>query len=307
MASSFFALFDDIAAIMDDVAAMTKLATKKTAGVVGDDLALNANMLTGLNANRELPVIWAVTKGSLLNKLILVPLALLLSAFLPAAVGYVLMIGGAFLCYEGVEKVVHALFHRKEETARQLERKLANAEDKDLVALEKEKIRDAVRTDFILSAEIVVIAMGVLVERGMAISGQIITLSLIALLVTFLVYGVVAIIVKLDDIGLYWQQKHDGLLDWLGRGLLWFAPKMLKSLSVIGTLAMFVVGGHIWVEQLPWLHHSIGNVLQALSGWKNVLVSYAMDIAVGVVVGVSVFAAVAVFKKLFARFRQPAV
>ncbi|MDO5090579.1 MAG: DUF808 domain-containing protein [Cardiobacteriaceae bacterium] len=299
MASSFFALFDDIAAIMDDVAAMTKVATKKTAGVVGDDLALNANMLTGLNANRELPVIWAVTKGSLVNKAILVPLALLLSAFLPGAVGYVLMIGGAYLCYEGVEKVIHAFFHRQQESARQLERKQANAENLDLVALEKDKIRDAVRTDFILSAEIVVIALGVLVERGMPIASQIITLSIIALLVTFMVYGVVAIIVKLDDIGLYWREKHDGILDLLGRAMLWFAPKMLKALSVIGTLAMFVVGGHIWVEHIPALHHGIASLLGTLPGWLSVIVSYLCDIAVGIVVGLATFAILAPLQKLF--------
>lgn len=301
MASSFFALFDDIAAIMDDVAAMTKLATKKTAGVVGDDLALNANMLTGLNANRELPVIWAVTKGSLINKAILVPLALLLSAFLPSAVGYVLMIGGAFLCYEGVEKVLHHFLHREEEIKRHDERVQAHMDNLDLVALEKEKIRDAVRTDFILSAEIVVIAMGVLVERGMAIGGQIITLSLIALLVTFMVYGVVAIIVKLDDIGLYWQQKYDGVLDWCGRGLLWFAPKMLKALSVIGTLAMFVVGGHIWVEQVAFLHDTIHGILHDLHGWIAVLASYVSDILVGVVVGLAVYLLAIPLKKIWTR------
>lgn len=301
MASSFFALFDDIAAIMDDVATMTKVATKKTAGVVGDDLALNANMLTGLNANRELPVIWAVTKGSLLNKAILVPLALLLSAFLPSAVGYVLMIGGAYLCYEGVEKVIHALFHRQEETARQLERKQANAENLDLVALEKDKIRDAVRTDFILSAEIVVIALGVLVERGMPIASQILTLSVIALFVTFMVYGVVAIIVKMDDIGLYWREKHDGLLDMLGRALLWFAPKMLKALSVIGTLAMFVVGGHIWVEHVPMLHHGIASFSAALPGWLSTIAAYLFDIVVGIVVGLAVFAIFTPLKKVLGK------
>ncbi|MDO4777826.1 MAG: DUF808 domain-containing protein [Cardiobacteriaceae bacterium] len=301
MASSFFALFDDIVAIMDDVAAMTKLATKKTAGVVGDDLALNANMLTGLNANRELPVIWAVAKGSLVNKAILVPLALLLSAFLPGAVGYVLMIGGAYLCYEGVEKVIHVLFHRQEETARQLERKQANAENLDLVALEKDKIRDAVRTDFILSAEIVVIALGVLVERGMPIASQILTLSIIALFVTFMVYGVVAIIVKMDDIGLHWREKHDGMLDMFGRVLLWFAPKMLKALSVIGTLAMFVVGGHIWVEHIPVLHHGIAGFSTTMPGWLSTIAAYLFDIVVGIVVGIAAFAILAPLTKLLGK------
>lgn len=300
MASSFFALFDDIAAIMDDVAAMTKLATKKTAGVVGDDLALNANMLTGLNANRELPVIWAVTKGSLINKAILVPIALLLSAFLPAAVGYVLMIGGAFLCYEGVEKVLHRFLHHEDEAKRLQAHKKANAGNLDLVALEKEKIRDAIRTDFILSAEIVVIAMGVLVEQGMSIGGQIITLSLIALLVTFLVYGVVAIIVKMDDVGFYWQQHKQGVRKLCGRALLWFAPKMLKSLSVIGTLAMFVVGGHIWVEQVGFLHEKVHGLVHALHGWFATFASYALDIAVGVVVGLVVYGGVEIIKKVFA-------
>lgn len=306
MASSFFALFDDIAAIMDDVAAMTKLATKKTAGVVGDDLALNANMLTGLNANRELPVIWAVTKGSLINKAILVPLALLLSAFLPWAVGYVLMIGGAFLCYEGVEKVLHRFFHHDEELKRQDERRHAHMENLDLVALEKSKIRDAIRTDFILSAEIVVIAMGVLVEQGMGMGGQVITLSVIALLVTVMVYGVVAVIVKMDDVGVYWQQNHTGVLKQLGGALLWFAPKMLKALSVIGTLAMFVVGGHIWVEQVRFLHEKVHAVLHDMQGWTGVLAAYGLDIAVGVVVGLAVYALAMPVKKILAA-RQRAV
>ena len=289
MASAFFALFDDIAAIMDDVAAMTKVATKKTAGVVGDDLALNANMLTGLHANRELPVIWAVGKGSLINKAILVPLALLLSAFLPWAVGYVLMIGGAFLCYEGVEKVWHRLFHHAAEVERQHARLEAHLHDQDLVALERDKIRAAVRTDFILSAEIVVIALGVLVERQTSLGVQIVTLSLIALLVTVLVY---------------WQQKYEGVLKACGRVLLWFAPKMLKALSVIGTIAMFVVGGHIWVEHVPFVHDLGQRFFAALQGWQGTLASYALDIVVGVIVGLGVFALITPLQRVLPRKTQ---
>ena len=254
MAGSFFALFDDIASVLDDIATMTKVATRKTAGILGDDLAVNANQVSGLAADRELPVVWAVTKGSLLNKVILVPLALLLSAFFSAAIDYVLLIGGAYLCFEGAEE----------------ERLAAVAADVDLLALEKEKIRGAIRTDFILSAEIVVIALGALTEMTQSFMELVFSLSFIALLLTFGVYGLVALIVKMDDIGAKWTQGEQGILHTIGRGLLWIAPKILRSLSVIGTIAMLAVGGTIWAEHLPpltaYLHPLIENIQHSVGG-----------------------------------------
>lgn len=290
MATAFFALFDDIAAMMDDVAMMTKAATKKTAGVLGDDLALNANQLTGIRAERELPVVWAVTKGSLVNKVILVPLALLLSAFYPPALKVLLMIGGAYLCYEGIEKVWHTLFgHKAPVVERQQVRIQAIAEGQDLVAMEKEKIKGAILTDFILSAEIIVIAMGVVINHKAPISEQAITLSLLALLVTFFIYGVVAIIVKLDDVGQYWVESKEGLLDAIGHGLLWLAPNIIRVLAFVGTLAMFIVGGHIWIEGIAYLHHLSANINAALSGFWQWLASTSFDIAVGAALGLLIF------------------
>ena len=224
MAGGFFALLDDVASILDDVAAITKVATKKTAGVLGDDLALNANQLTGIQASRELPIIWAVSKGSLLNKAIIVPAAFLLSAFLPAAVPLVLMIGGAYLCYEGVEKILHRLLHHGEEHAAE------TADNRDPAQVEQEKIRAAIRTDFILSLEIIVIALASFV--GKPLLTQILGLIAVALILTAAVYGVVALIVKMDDLGLYWAARQNRLLQMAGRALLWFAPKLLKALSV---------------------------------------------------------------------------
>lgn len=292
MAVSFFALFDDIASLLDDVSMMTKVATKKTAGVLGDDLALNANQLTGIRASRELPVVWAVTKGSLLNKAILVPIALLLSWLLPWVVPYCLMLGGAYLCYEGTEKVLHTLFHRQDEIARRAQRALANAEAVDLVAMERDKIRGAVRTDFILSAEIIVIALGELVKYDLSLTAKIISLSVIALLITFMVYGVVAVIVKMDDVGKYWVDHYEGILNHIGLGLLWFAPRMLKALSIIGTVAMFIVGGHIWVEGVPFVHHLLAHWLDGIQGLVAWVVQTASNIGIGVIVGLVVYAIV---------------
>lgn len=295
MAGSFFALFDDIAAVLDDIATMTKVATRKTAGILGDDLAVNANQVSGLAAQRELPVVWAVTKGSLINKAILVPLALLLSAFLPAAIDYVLLIGGAYLCFEGAEKIWHWLFHRHDVSAAQ--HKAALAADVDLVALEKEKIRGAVRTDFILSAEIVVIALGALAEMGKPFIEQVFALSFIAVFLTFGVYGLVALIVKMDDIGAKWVAQSQGILQLLGRGLLWVAPKMLRALSVIGTIAMLAVGGTIWAEHLPPLTAILHPVLEQIEHKIGGIGVYAAEILLGLVVGLAVMAIVAPFHK----------
>ena len=293
MAAGFFALLDDVASLLDDVAAMTKVATKKTAGVLGDDLALNANQLTGIQASRELPIIWAVSKGSLLNKAIIVPVAFLLSAFLPAAVPLVLMIGGAYLCYEGVEKILHRLLHHGEEHAAE------TADNRDPAQVEQEKIRAAIRTDFILSLEIIVIALASFV--GQPLPTQILGLIAVALILTAAVYGVVALIVKMDDLGLYWAARQNRLLQMAGRALLWFAPKLLKALSVAGTAAMFIVGGHLWVENISALHHLAQHWTQGLGGFTAWWVDAAFSVGVGSVVGLALYAAVVIAQKLLKR------
>ena len=293
MAAGFFALLDDVASLLDDVAAMTKVATKKTAGVLGDDLALNANQLTGIQASRELPIIWAVSKGSLLNKAIIVPAAFLLSAFLPAAVPLVLMIGGAYLCYEGVEKILHRLLHHGEEHAAE------TADNRDPAQVEQEKIRAAIRTDFILSLEIIVIALASFV--GKPLLTQILGLIAVALILTAAVYGVVALIVKMDDLGLYWAARQNRLLQMAGRALLWFAPKLLKALSVAGTAAMFIVGGHLWVENISALHHLAQHWTQGLDGFSAWWVDAALSVGVGSVVGLALYAAVVIAQKFLKR------
>ena len=293
MAGGFFALLDDVASLLDDVAAMTKVATKKTAGVLGDDLALNANQLTGIQASRELPIIWAVSKGSLLNKAIIVPAAFLLSAFLPAAVPLVLMIGGAYLCYEGVEKILHRLLHHGEEHA------VETADTRDPAQIEQEKIRAAIRTDFILSLEIIVIALASFV--GQPLWTQILGLIAVALILTAAVYGVVALIVKMDDLGLYWAARQNRLLQMAGRALLWFAPKLLKALSVAGTAAMFIVGGHLWVENISALHHLAQHWTQGLGGFTAWWVDAAFSVGVGSVVGLALYVAITGVQKILKR------
>ncbi len=255
MASSLLALLDDIATILDDVAVLTKVAAKKTAGVLGDDLALNAQQVAGVRADRELPVVWAVCKGSLLNKLILVPAALAISAVAPWLVTPLLMVGGAFLCFEGFEKLAHKFLHRAEDDQAheaELMQALANPEV-DMLALEKDKIKGAIRTDFILSAEIIAITLGTV--QASPFATQFTVLAGIALLMTVGVYGLVAGIVKIDDAGLYLSRQSGSGLQAVGRGLLRTAPVLMKLLSVAGTAAMFLVGGGILVHGLPFLHH----------------------------------------------------
>lgn len=295
MAGSFFALLDDIASLLDDIALMTKTAAQKTAGVLGDDLAVNAYQVSGMAAERELPVVWAVAKGSLLNKVILVPLALLLSAFLPAAINYVLLIGAAYLGFEGAEKIWHWLKHRRQtDKPRQQETARTAAE---LSALEKSKIQGAVKTDFILSAEIVVIALGELTAMGKPFLDQVIALCAVALLLTIGVYGTVAFIVKMDDIGYHWQRGRRRLLQLLGRGFLWFAPKLLRSLSILGTIAMFAVAGAIWTERLPWLEHHLHPLISTVHEHAGWLGSYAAEILLGALIGFIVLAAVSIFHR----------
>ena len=252
MASSLLLLLDDIATILDDVSVMTKVAAKKTAGVLGDDLALNAEQVSGVRAERELPVVWAVAKGSVRNKLILVPAALAISAFLPWAVTPLLMVGGLFLCYEGFEKVAHKLLHRKtEDDAHHAALLAALAHSREeLLAVEKDKIQGAIRTDFILSAEIIVIALGTVADRALAV--QVGVLAGIAALMTVGVYGLVAGIVKLDDAGLQPEPHGErGARRPSGRGILRAAPWLMKSLTVAGTAAMFLVGGGILTHGVP--------------------------------------------------------
>ncbi|HZM45778.1 MAG TPA: DUF808 domain-containing protein [Burkholderiales bacterium] len=288
MTSSLLALIDDIATILDDVALLTKVATQKTAGVLGDDLALNAQQVAGVKADRELPVVWAVAKGSLVNKAILVPAALAISALAPWAVVPLLMIGGAFLCYEGFEKVAHKLLHSGEEdAARHAELVRAIADPAlDLVALEKQKIKGAVRTDFILSAEIVVITLGTVAAA--AFVTQVTVLVAIALAMTVGVYGLVAGIVKLDDGGLYLSRKT-GLARGLGLAILAAAPWLMKGLSVAGTAAMFLVGGSIIAHGIPALHHAIERVAMASGafGWP---IAFIADAMVGIIAGALVLA-----------------
>jgi predicted DNA repair protein MutK len=253
--ANLLALIDDIATILDDVAILSKVAAKKTAGVLGDDLALNAEQVSGVKAERELPVVWAVAKDSFLNKLILVPSALLISAFLPWLIVVLLVIGGLYLCFEGVEKLAHKFLHSKDELQKEHAQKLAAVADPniDLVALEKKKIKGAIRTDFILSAEIVVIVLGTVQAEPFAT--QVTVVSLLALAITVSVYGLVAGIVKLDDVGLYLLRKSvsgsfNSMQRAIGRGLLITAPLLMKTLSVVGTAAIFLVGGRILVTEV---------------------------------------------------------
>ena len=252
--SSLFTLIDDIASVLDDVALMSKVAAKKTAGVLGDDLALNAQQVTGVTADRELPVVWAVAKGSFRNKLILVPAALLIGTFAPWAVIPLLMLGGAFLCFEGFEKLAHKYLHDSAGEHEELRHALSDPQV-DLLAFEQDKITGAIRTDFILSAEIIVITLGTV--AGEPFIKQLTVLALIAVVMTIGVYGLVAGIVKLDDAGLYLSRKTSSLLRGVGNLLLSAAPWLMKSLSVIGTAAMFMVGGGILTHGIPAAHHLI--------------------------------------------------
>jgi hypothetical protein len=289
--SSLFTLIDDIASLLDDVAAMTKIATKKTAGVLGDDLALNAQQVSGVTADRELPVVWAVAKGSLVNKAILVPAALAISALAPWAITPLLMLGGAFLCYEGFEKLAHKFLHSKaEDDSHHGELVKAVADPAvDIVAFEKEKIKGAIRTDFILSAEIIVISLGTVAA---ATFGQRVAVLVgIALIMTVGVYGLVGGIVKLDDAGLHLSRKPGAFPRMFGKGLLVTAPWLMKTLSIAGTVAMFMVGGGILTHGIPFLHHlseglahGAGSV-PGIGGVLGVLTPTVFDAVAGVIAG----------------------
>ncbi|CAM2973697.1 DUF808 domain-containing protein [Acinetobacter celticus] len=307
MASSLLLLLDDIATVLDDVAVMSKMAAKKTAGVLGDDLALNAQQVSGVHSDRELPVVWNVAKGSFINKLILVPLALLISVIAPWAINPLLMVGGLFLCYEGVEKVLHSLHHKKAKTVDEAQQELEHVEV-DLVAFEKEKVKGAIRTDFILSAEIVVISLGTVATASFIT--QLSVLSVIAIAMTVGVYGFVALIVKIDDIGLHLTEQTSNLKQKIGRGLLVFAPILMKTLTIVGTIAMFLVGGGIINHAVPWMHHfsedtveyvqeipSIGNIVGALA-------PTSLNLLIGFIAGLLVLLAVNMVKKIWPKFKS---
>ena len=292
MATSLLLLLDDIATVLDDVAVLTKVAAKKTAGVLGDDLALNAQQVAGVRASRELPVVWAVCKGSFVNKAILVPAALLIGTWLPWLVTPLLMVGGAFLCFEGAEKLAHRFLHRAEHAieTQQHEQAVAN-EAIDVVAAEKAKVKGAVRTDFILSAEIIAITLGTV--QGRPFLTQLAVLVGIAIVMTIGVYGLVAGIVRLDDMGYYLSQRDGAAVQALGRAMVGAAPWLMKALSVLGTVAMFLVGGGILVHGVP----ALGHAMQAWGG----LASLLGNAAVGVIAGAIVLAAVEGVKRLRAR------
>jgi len=305
-AGSFFALLDDIATVLDDVAILTKVATKKTAGVLGDDLALNAQQVAGVNADRELPVVWAVAKGSMANKAILVPAALAISAFAPWAVTPLLMLGGAFLCFEGFEKIAHKFLHGEAaEKAHHAEHVHALADPAvDLVAFEKDKVRGAIRTDFILSAEIIVISLGTVAASPFMT--QLSVLVAIALLMTVGVYGLVGGIVKLDDGGLWLAARagEDAVAKAqraLGSGIVRAAPWLMKGLSAAGMAAMFLVGGGILVHGIPPLHHWVEDLAKGAGGWVGALAPVVADGLVGILAGGVVLAGVTLAQKLLRR------
>jgi len=286
MASGFFALLDDIATLMDDVAAMTKITTKKTAGILGDDLAVNAEKASGFVSSREIPVLWAITKGSFLNKLIILPLAFLLSAFLPWSVIVILVLGGLYLSYEGAEKIYEFFVPHPKEVTKEFK---GNFTEQELLDLEKTKIKSAIVTDFILSVEIVIIALGSVV--GEPITTQIIVVSIVALIATVGVYGIVALIVRMDDFGLQLINKSNGgkgILFSIGTFLVWALPKLIKSLSVIGTIALLLVAGGIFVHNIEFLHHFLEQIPSVLR-----------DFIVGLAVGLVCLICVEIFKKIF--------
>ena len=311
-ASSLLALIDDIATVLDDVAILTKAATKKTAGVLGDDLALNAQQVAGVRADRELPVVWAVAKGSFVNKAILVPAALAISALAPWAVIPMLMLGGAFLCYEGVEKLAHKFLHSQAEddTHHQALAQALTDPAADLMSIEKDKIKGAVRTDFILSAEIIVITLGTVAAAPFMT--QVAVLVGIAIIMTIGVYGLVAGIVKLDDGGLYPSQRRgdDSLARMqrsLGAGVLKAAPWMMKGLSVAGTVAMFLVGGGILVHGIPVAHDAVESLSQSVANFPGIggllsaLLPLVMDAVVGIIAGAGVLTAMLGFQRVVGR------
>lgn len=287
MASGFFAILDDIAALMDDVAVASKIATQKTAGILGDDLAVNAEKSTGFISSREIPVLWAITKGSFLNKLIIVPIALLLNAFLPAAIKIILVLGGFYLAYEGVEKIVEYFFHKKE-----TEHPVAVEVLEEDASLEKVKIKSAITTDFILSVEIVIIALSTVLESSLAL--QILTVSVVSILATVGVYGIVALVVRMDDLGfmLIAKSNQKGFLNQLGVFLVKTLPVIIKIFAVVGTIALLLVSGGIFSHNIDYLHH-------VLPEWPSLIKEFTF----GIIGGLFFLGLLAVGKKVLGMFR----
>ena len=288
MASGFFALLDDIEVIMDDVAVMSKIAAKKTAGILGDDLAVNAEKASGFVSSRELPVLWAIAKGSILNKLIILPIAFLLSAYLPIAVIIILILGGLYLAYEGAEKIYEYFVPHQHTTTENIIQDFTEAE---ILALEKEKIKSAIVTDFILSVEIVIIALGTVI--GKPISSQIAVVSVIAILATVGVYGIVALIVRMDELGfrlIAFSTREKSLSKTIGNLLVLALPKVIKSLSVIGTIALILVAGGIFAHNINFLHHLFTQ-----------LPSIVREFSFGLIIGFLVLGIVNLFKKIFGK------
>ncbi len=305
MATSLLALLDDITTVLDDVAVLAKLSAKKTAGVLGDDLALNAQQVSGVQSNREIPVVWAVAKGSFINKSILVPLALAISAFASWAITPLLMVGGAYLCFEGVEKLAHKWFHRQDkEDTHHAELKRALTDPRmDLLALERSKVKGAVRTDFVLSAEIIAITLGAVADASF--TTQVAVLVGISVVMTIGVYGLVAGIVKLDDAGLYLSRQTSAAAQALGQSILAAAPWLMKGLSLVGTAAMFLVGGGIISHGWPWLHHASQTLAHGAGpalGWLSPLL---FDAVVGVVTGVLVLGVWMLGQRVIGRSATP--
>lgn len=281
MASGFFAVLDDIASLMDDVASASKIATQKTAGILGDDLAVNAEKATGFLASREIPVLWAITKGSFLNKIIIVPLALTLNAYFPIAIKFILIFGGIFLAYEGAEKIIEFLFHRNKEEETTVLVETTNAEDE-----EKAKIKSAITTDFILSVEIVIIALGTVLDQSLNV--QIITVSVVAFLATIGVYGIVALIVRMDDFGfkLIRKSNNTGFLTSLGNTLVKALPYVIKSLGFIGTIALILVAGGIFAHNIDYFHHFLPQIPATLK-----------EVILGLTIGTLAFLIISLTKK----------
>ena len=307
MASSLLLLLDDIATVLDDVAVMSKMAAKKTAGVLGDDLALNAQQVSGVRAERELPVVWRVAKGSFINKLILVPLALLISVVAPWLINPLLVIGGLFLSYEGVEKIMHTLQHKKAQTSKEAQLELIQTEQ-DLATYETEKIKGALRTDFILSAEIVVISLGTVAAASFLT--KVTVLSVIAVAMTVGDYGFVALIVKIDDIGLYLTEQAANFKQRIGRGLLAFAPILMKTLSVVGTAAMFLVGGGIINHAIPFVHHFTEDTVEYVQDIPTMgsivgsVTPMLINLVVGILAGILVVIVVMLVQKVWSKSKS---
>lgn len=283
MASGFFAILDDIGALMDDIAVTSKLATKKTAGILGDDLAVNAEKATGFLSSREIPVLWAITKGSFINKLIILPIVFLLNFFFPIAIKVLLVLGGVYLAYEGVEKIIEFLFHRKKTSGEVIEESTLEEEE---VNSEKSKISSAIKTDFILSLEIVIIALGTVIEKEHPLLTQIIVVSLVAILATVGVYGIVALIVRMDDAGFFLMKKsgNKGFFSGLGQFLVSALPVVIKILGVVGTVALLMVSGEIFLHNIDYIHHLLP---------ENIF----SKLGLGVVFGLAAVIVMLIFKK----------